>query len=329
MSWSTLSIKWDSPDTDVEPSIDISLLRGEDGYSLNGWRPSIAQLKRGGIWQSSPMVDGRQLAHAQLNNTVETFSLIAHSDAGEDELILFTQELKRAFQKALSYWTADYQTVPVYLEAQAACETNARKAIIKSWSSPDEDNPFDQPFMNPDGSAMLNIILNIERGHWQSTPPATSECQEISSLGIGNESQSFSPTAGTDDAYVVLNIGLIRTGETVCYAGEDLSSNTLHSGIRFRNVTVANGATIVKATIRFTSAQSRAGAVWNFQLNNDNNVPFSSYQFHRNAYSSQRILTCTVLSHQINYERRRNTCRLLPCKLIYTRHDPCVHAPRC
>ena len=197
----------------TDGATEVSLLKGEDGYYIFSWLPAIAQYKGGGTWQSSPFVDGRRLVQTQWDNAIETFDIMAAA-AQQDELIQFTQELRRLLEKATEYWVSDYQTDPVYLIAQASCETNTRYAIIKSWSTPNDGNPFSQPFMSAGGSAMTDITLNIERGHWQSTPLGTGECVKISGLGAGVESDTFSPTAITDDAYVNIGTSTIFTNSS-------------------------------------------------------------------------------------------------------------------
>jgi hypothetical protein len=100
---------------------------------------------------------------------------------------------------------------------------------------------------------MTDFILNLERGHWQSTPPASSECQEISGLGIGSEADSFQPSASLDDVHAVINLSLLQD-QGAQAAGISPAADTYWSGIRFIGVDIPNGATIQSAYIEFQAA---------------------------------------------------------------------------
>lgn len=262
MAWATLEIS--------DGDTTASLLRGEDGYSLKSWRPAIAQYEGGGVWQASPFVDGKRLVLAQWDDTIETFNLVAASGVDEDELIAFTQDLRRLLVKAVHYWASDRTGSPVYIAAGAACETNTRYAIVKSWGTPDEGNPYGQPFMNSDGSVMTDIILNLNRGHWQGTPPGTGECQMISGLGIGNEQQIFAPVLAADDAYVDTRDSTIQASRGVNFMGAaDVGS--YHTGIRFRNVTLENAVEINRAFVTFIAILPQIGET-NLLIFGENNA---------------------------------------------------------
>lgn len=250
----------------------INLLNATDGFSLNAWRPAIAQYKGGGTWQASPLSDGRRMVTRQHGNAVEAFDLKVSSVASQDDIIFVTQELRRLLEKAVNYWTTDWQGEKVWVEAQATCETNPRYATIHSWSTPDDDNPFSSPFLQPRGAIMDDWTLVVERGHWQSTIPGTGDCVEISGLGIGNESQSFYPTANTDDAYVIPWLTTIVTTGITCLMGTNPSTFAFHSGIRFRDVTITNGTTITGAFIRFTCGQSQSGTDCNLAIFGEDNA---------------------------------------------------------
>jgi hypothetical protein len=195
-------------------------------------------------------------------------------------LIQFTQDLRRLLEKATEYWVSDYQTTPVYIIAQASCETNPRYTTVKSWSTPNDDNPFSAPFLSYTGAVMDNIILNIERGHWQSTVPGTGECVQISGLGVGNQTQTFNPTAATDDAYITPDLAFISTTSTFLRMGVDGAGDANHTGVRFRNVTVANGAAVVSAFIRFVAAHNNPTTTCDLNIVGENNAApaaFSTY----------------------------------------------------
>jgi hypothetical protein len=179
----------------------ISLLNGEFGYYTDEWKPAIAQPKGGGTWQSSPMADGRKMVMRQWNNVSERF-LMKVADANQDSAIEKTQELRRLLDKAAAFSLTDWQTTPVYLKAQAACETNPRYAIIKSWGTPDDENPLAQPFLQPQGRAVMdNWLLIIERApFWLASAPqagagvAASALEAYDGRNLGNVD-----SAGTRD----------------------------------------------------------------------------------------------------------------------------------
>ena len=190
----------------------ISLIGGEDGFYLNNWRPAIAQYNGGGVFQSSPLTDGRQLVARQFDNIIERMDLKVATDSGQDTLAYETQELRRLLEKAVNYWATDWQNEPVWLEAQSSCETNMRYAIIHSYSTPDDDNPYAPPFLQEKGgSAMNNWALILEHGHWQSTEPGTGTCVEIT---------------GAQECPPALEFGVGGSGITNC--GDNAALEDLH-----------------------------------------------------------------------------------------------------
>lgn len=150
----------------------INLISKNMGFHLSSWRPAIIGLKEGGIYQDSPVATGRQLVFgADAGVANEVFNLKAN-DLSQDELARQIQELLRLLNKARDYWLADWQDTPVYIRAQSECETNVRYALIHNYSLSSIDNPYAQPFFNSsDVSAMDNLALGIERGHWLADIP--------------------------------------------------------------------------------------------------------------------------------------------------------------
>ncbi len=268
----------------------INLLNATDGFSLNVWRPAIAQYKGGGTWQASPLSDGRRMVTRQHSNAVEVFDLKVSSAASQDGIIYATQELRRLLEKAVNYWTADWQSDPVWVEAQATCETNPRYATIHSWSTPDDDNPFSSPFLQPRGAIMDDWSLVIERGHWQSTVPGTGDCVEVSGLGIGAGIQSFYPTASTDDALANTGTSTISTATTILHFGSR-NPGSWHTGIRFRNVTVANGTVINSALIRLTASVNQSATVVNIMTYGEQNAAPAAFTTYANFMGRTRTAT--------------------------------------
>lgn len=165
--------------TDGTTTISLVKPPGANGFHLNAWQPAVAQYKEGGTWQSSPLSDGRRLVDRRFNNVIETFELKLRG-ASQDEAIQEMQNLRRLLEKAASYWTTDWQNEPVWIEAQASCETNPRYALIYTGAIPQDDQPFAQPFLQPHGAAMDELTLVVERGPWTAQISGGRQCVKIS-----------------------------------------------------------------------------------------------------------------------------------------------------
>jgi hypothetical protein len=266
--------------TDGTTEIDL-IQRNGNAFYLNSWRPMITQMKQGGTWQQSSLSDGRRLVQSQWQNVVETFDLKI-ANVGPDALVRETQDLRRLLNKALEYWLNRWSIEPVWIETRASNETNTRYALIHSWSTPDDENPFSQPFLQQGGRMMDNFTLTLERGHWLATAPGTDTCVEVE----GQEpywfpgSDTFVPTQGTDDAYVDDTANSIDTTDTFLRFGTFGDGNTLDLGVRFRSVAVPTGVTITSAIIRFTAASTDSVTTCNADIvGEDNGTPavFSTY----------------------------------------------------
>lgn len=173
--------------TDGITTVSLTKPSGANGYHLSNWTPAISVYKGGGTWQNSPLSDGRRLVDKRFDNTIETFEIKLNGPT-QDETIREGQELRRLLEKASSYWTADWQDEPVWLEVQASCETNKRYAIIYTGAVPQDDNFFAQPFLQPDGAVIDELTLVIERGHWTAHRPmeiSTEMCIQTSGQEIG------------------------------------------------------------------------------------------------------------------------------------------------
>lgn len=146
------------------------------------WRPQTPQYKGGGVWQNSPLADGRQLAQTRYDNIIDSWTLHVFSSS-QDDVIYSLQELRRLLTKSVEYWTTDWQNEPVWIEARATCESNTRYAIIKSFQMPEDDDPYQTPFLGASpGVAMNDIQLIIEHGIWTETPPGVGTPAEINNL---------------------------------------------------------------------------------------------------------------------------------------------------
>ena len=180
----------------TDGTTEVSLLHGS--IRLTDWRPTRASLKGGGVWRSSPFVDGRRLVAFRRDNIVDAFSVQAQGYT-QDELIYACQEADRLLTKAMQYWSTSWQTEPVYLVARGHGETNARYAHIHSYAFPNAANPYAPPFSEGRGLslAMEDLTVIIEHGSWLEFPPAGCGCTLISA-----ENDYNSRTYGRDSVGV-------------------------------------------------------------------------------------------------------------------------------
>lgn len=156
----------------------VDLLARKFGYHLNDWKPAAPDIKDGGVFQSSPFVDGRRLAFRRFANAIETFDLKVNGQ-DQDEAIYFLQELRRLCEKAVSYWTNGWQGGPVWIEARGSNETNIRYAVVMDYRALADNNPYAQPFFSCI-SAVDGFTFIVERDHWRHVAPGTGECVQIS-----------------------------------------------------------------------------------------------------------------------------------------------------
>jgi hypothetical protein len=238
----------------------ISLLGGDNGLFLNNWRPSVVQPKGGGTFQASALAEGRRLADRRFANAIETFDLKI-SGLDQDEVARRLQDLRRLLESAVQYWVTAWQGDPVYLVVQASNETNARYAVIHNWSTPDDENPFNNPFLQPDCAAIVdNWTLSIERGHWLELAPESSTCVQVSGQQEGALYTTVveTPTESGDDVQINW-IGLSASIAGTNMRMVDLPAEEKEFAIRFRGVAVPNGATITNAFIRLRATDTDAG----------------------------------------------------------------------
>lgn len=165
--------------TDGTDELDLLQL---PGFQLEGWRPSISGYKGGGVYQQSPLSDGRRLVDRRFDNSFETFRFKAKG-VSQDELIQSMQNMRRMLEKAANYWATDWQDEPVWIEARASEETNLRYGLIVQGRIPEDENPFAQPFLQPLCEAVMDrMTLVVERTHWTENQPGTGTAVEISAL---------------------------------------------------------------------------------------------------------------------------------------------------
>lgn len=236
---------------------DIDFLDTRNGFLVCEWIPSVAQLKNGGVWQSSPLVDGKRLASRNFDNAVETFTLTIRS-SDQDAVIKYIQSLTTMLEKATSYWTTAWQKQPVWLEARGATETNIRYAVIKGYKIEELANPFSQPFFNGCKSLVREFVLVLERDHWLDQIPGTAHRIEINNLHNGTYPSyanvlSVYVSQHADDALFMNNsdgTNTVDINSILGKFGQEISTGTyFHSGLRFPSVTIPQGSTITMARL--------------------------------------------------------------------------------
>ena len=190
---------------------EVDLLNEFSGFCLVSWAPAITAPKGGGVWADSALASGRRLKLARMENVIETFTLEVRN-FNADALIKNTQELRRLLEKARTYWTTDWQSEKVWLEAVGIGETNMRYSLVMDWRTPQDGDPYAQPFWQTVARAgMDDFDLVVEREpFWSADEPGTGTCVEISAVedycsttplefdGIDDEVNCGSP-AGLDN----------------------------------------------------------------------------------------------------------------------------------
>lgn len=196
--------------TDGTTEINLLAPIGQPGFRIASWRPNIPFYKGGGTFQESSLSWGRQLVDKQFEDTIDSFD-IKVNETNQDGVIFQMQELRRLLEKASAYWVTDWQDEPVWLEARASEETNTRYALISVGRIPEDENPFAQPFLQPDCAAVMNgLTLVVEHKSWTENQPGTGTATQISGTdeycivtplsfdGVDDEVDCGSP-AGLDD----------------------------------------------------------------------------------------------------------------------------------
>jgi hypothetical protein len=192
--------------TDGTDEID---LLDANGWLLETWTVAVPQAKGGGTYQQSSLSDGRRLVNRVFDTMLESFSLKCGNQPDQDTAIFQLQELERLLEKAVQYWTTDWQNEPVWIEAQAKCETELRYAVIQQYSIPELRNWYEQPFA-ADPVVIDDVTLILERLHWQADEPGTGTATLLAmsgsydgrTLGTVDDTGAVEPTT---DRVVVAN----------------------------------------------------------------------------------------------------------------------------
>lgn len=138
--------------------------------------------------------------------------------------------LKKMLRKARKFWSSQWQTAPVYLQAQHANETGARYAIVKGARGISLPDLFDAPF---EVDARIDAFgLDMVREHpWRGSVPGT--------LPTALTLTKTSGTANATEVHLV-NLGSTGTGDAVSHIyNYDLSVTTFST-----NQVAATGITL-------------------------------------------------------------------------------------
>ena len=254
-------------DANPNPYSYINLLSLK-GWMLREWKPAIPEPKGGGVFRNSPLVDGRKLAYRKMDNVYDSFSLVGSND-DQDLMIASIQDLQRLLEKAISYWTTNWQNQPVWIEAKASNETNIRYAVIVDYRFNGFGGPFEQPFFSGCESA-TEALLTIEHTIWQETEPGSEgECVEVSGEYYSEEietyaTDTFYPGQSSDDATFQAvqdtpsDVGDL-TNVNIGVGYQNVLDYNCQCGIAFDNVTIPRDAHILKATITLTAGSISVG----------------------------------------------------------------------
>lgn len=163
----------------VVGSRTVDLIHGSNNIYMESWRPAVPDYKDGGTFQSTPLVDGRQLVDKKFENVEETIDF--YIDANDPDMAIHSsQQLRRAFEECSDYWVNQYNDTIGYLLVQNAKESNIRYAAVVKGRMPEDEYPFGQMVQQPNGRALwAGLACSIEHLPWQATIPGTGEGVEI------------------------------------------------------------------------------------------------------------------------------------------------------
>jgi hypothetical protein len=147
-------------------------------FFVRDWQPSSPAYKGGGVWQSSPLADGRRLVSKQFENITETIPLVLSTNT-PNGAIRAVNDLLALVEQAADYGAYNWADTPVYLIAQGKAESNVRYAQVFSARVPQAQAPngilWRLGQLGKQRSVWDTVDLVCEHGLWQSTAPGTAE----------------------------------------------------------------------------------------------------------------------------------------------------------
>lgn len=240
--------------TDGTTTIDL-LDETVSGIKLLDWAPLFAQWKGGGVFQSSPISDGRRLRYRVYDTVPETMP-ISVVGATQDAVISNLQALIDLLEDAVSYWLDDWNSTPVYLVARADNETNTRYAIIHKYEFGSLPYPYAGAFVAGGvgdaenyASAFSDITMVLERGHWLANIPGSDEATQTDTeqaFTLSLDWEIVQATGGVESTLDAANGYLFAGRNGDIYrsvdGGDNWASNTvLPAGIVNALIQLANG----------------------------------------------------------------------------------------
>ncbi len=153
----------------------INLLN-EGGIHIVDWQPAQGGFED--MYADSALADYNQLVNYRETTTQEQMTLHVKGSS-QDEVIRKIRALRQMLVKARQYWTVRWRNdAPVYIAAQAACETQIRYAMVYGANVPQDSNPYAGAmlFITP---TMAELPFVLVRGAWLSHAPGTGDAVPV------------------------------------------------------------------------------------------------------------------------------------------------------
>jgi len=231
------------------------------GVHLSDWRPGVLEYKEGGIFRDSPLSDGRQPVIARRANIIDELNVKIRGSSTDDAIGRWIA-LGQLLDKAVHYWTSRRTSEPVWIKAQASCETNPRYALIAMWRVPELGNPFAPPFLQPRANALLDdISVFIEHLPWQHTIPGTGECVQTHARQRWEYDAWSVSTAGPTfnvASMIVASCGYLIAGER----GQSWRTQTGLAGSWAASAAFIYGACVTGPAAGCVYSTTDCGATW-------------------------------------------------------------------
>lgn len=163
--------------TDGTDDNTVDLINGP--IYIKEWIPAGPDYKNSGVFQDSPLADGRVLVNRQFTNITETIHATISTNT-PNGAIAAVNKLLNLLERAANYGSDQFNDTPIYIGAQGRGETNVRYATIQMGRIPQAEDPtgvlFKLRSLLRSRSVWENLDIIIEHEPWQSVPPGTVEC---------------------------------------------------------------------------------------------------------------------------------------------------------
>jgi len=236
--------------------------------------------------------------------------VLALSEDDINEAIREMRRLRGLLEEAVAYWENDNATKCVWWEVRGSNESNIRYALIYDYRTPKDPDPFNPPFFAPGRSIVDEFPLILEHGFWQPVPPDQDTCLEISSMQAHvskiTATRTIQVNASTDDAEYRPSDNMFWTAFATAYLGKDSAApDTYPHGVclRFNNVVVPVGATILTAKIQLKAVGASANDNVNVTISGEkrpNPVTFSTYANMKSRPRTRISVPWIAIGHWVN-----------------------------